>query len=532
MKLPTKLMNGLEILSEDERQILTALVNKMASAKKEAAAKEAPLLKELKDGSKENIFPIPNSILSQETDFIKNSYFRCLAIALTQCGDATENQLCLYDRLAAGVGMEGYAQSCIRKSYDIQLEQVLEFARLIEGGQLKYRFMTDFMVLAGCGVPDQRFYSLITDFAGILHIGVDEVKYLTEKTKSILAQDAEAYWQLSMENTTGISDAVTEEYMVKDDLALEGLFKKASELFRLYNPQKALPLLKELSNAGHGESNALLYWLYRDGYYENGHFFSDEDLGRKCLQKGYEAGDVVSTMLYAFFFREERDEELAKRTLPALQKLADQGDIYAEYMLGIVDINHYLNGEPDYYSAVLHFMRANHNGFYRAVGSIFFRHYLENAPFENDWVHASLWAEKLIQYNSFGYMTFEIACMYMQIEKYGCEEEKIQNRFYKKAIELWKTLVDLGDVVAGTNLGWMYSNGCGTDVDMNMAVKFYKISAERGSAVGQCNLAGCYEDGRGIETNRNKAIVWYRKSAAQGNEKAKKALERLGESLY
>lgn len=528
MELSTKFMNGLEILSEDERQILTALVNKMVSAKKEAAAKETPLLKQLKDGSKGNIFPISNFMLSQETDFIKNSYFRCLAIALTQCGDATENQLCMYDRLATGAGMEGYAQSCIRKSYDIQLEQVLEFARLMGGGQLKYRFMIDFMVLAGCGVPDQRFYSLITDLSEILHIGVDEMKYLSEKAKSILAQDAEAYWQLSMENTTRISDAVTEEYMVKDEAALEGLFKKASELFRRYNPQEALPLLKELSNAGYGEANALLCWLYMDGYYENGYFFSDEELARKCLQKGYDAGDVVSTMLYAIFFREE---ELAKRTLPTLQKLAGQGDIYAEYILGIVDMS-YLDGEPDYYSAVRHFMRANRNGFYRAVRSIFLRYYLRNAPFENDWVHASLWAEELMRYNPPADRKYEIAYLYMQIKEYGCEEKEVQNQFYEKAIALWKILVDFGHPVAGTNLGWMYEYGRGTDVDKNMAVEYYKISAERGDDVGQCNLANCYENGEGIEANRNKAIVWYRKSAAQGNEKAKKALERLGESLY
>ncbi len=531
MELSTKLINGLEILSEDERQILTALVNKMASAKKEAAAKEAPLIKQLKDGGKGNIFPIPNSMLSQETDFIKNSYFRCLAIALTQCGDATENQLCLYDRLAAGAGMEGYAQSCIRKSYDLQLEQVLEFVRLIEGGQLRYRFIIDFMVLAGCGVLDQRFYSLIADFTEILNMGVDEVKYLSDKARSILAQEAEAYWRLSMENTTGISDAVMEEYMVKDEAALEGLFKKASGLFRLYNPQKALPLLKELSNAGHGESNALLFWLYMDGYYENGRFLGDGDLALKCLQKGYDAGDVVSIMGYALFFREEPDEELARRTLPALRKLADQGDIYAEYMLGIVDMGP-LEGEPDYYSAVRHFMRANRDGFYRAVGSIFLRYYQKNAPFENDWVHASLWAEELIRNYALGYKTFEIAYMYMTIEEYGCEEEAIQDRFYEKAIGLWEKLVELGNVVAGANLGCMYECGCGTDVDMNTAVKYYKISAERGSAVGQYNLARCYENGEGVEANRNKAIVWYRKSAAQGTESAKEALQRLGESLY
>ena len=116
----------------------------------------------------------------------------------------------------------------------------------------------------------------------------------------------------------------------------------------------------------------------------------------------------------------------------------------------------------------------------------------------------------------------------MSIEEYGCSDTDIQNKFYKKAISLWKKLIDLGDVGAATNLGWMYENGRAVEKSDIEAFKYYKIAADRGDNVGQCNLAWNYENGCGIEKDINKAIFWYKKSAEQGDQRAKDALKRLG----
>jgi TPR repeat protein len=47
-------------------------------------------------------------------------------------------------------------------------------------------------------------------------------------------------------------------------------------------------------------------------------------------------------------------------------------------------------------------------------------------------------------------------------------------------VELWKTLVDLGSIVAPTNLGWMYEVGRGTGKDLEKALEWYRKSEEQG----------------------------------------------------
>lgn len=82
----------------------------------------------------------------------------------------------------------------------------------------------------------------------------------------------------------------------------------------------------------------------------------------------------------------------------------------------------------------------------------------------------------------------------------------------------------IGHCTAPTNLGWMYSVGRGTPVDLEKAAQYYSIAAERGDDVGQCNLGYDYLNGRGVSCNRKEAKYWLEKSAEQGNQRAKDLL--------
>lgn len=314
-------------------------------------------------------------------------------------------------------------------------------------------------------------------------------------------------------DSAGDDDSDTED--------LDALFHEASELFRTYHPIEARPLLEKLSDAGYGKANVLLFLLLIYGYYEDRHYIEDDELSVKYLKIGYEAGDCISTLLYASFC-DPINQDLIEHTLPQVQELADSGDIYAEFILGLLN-EEAPDGERDSLSAAEHFLNAYPSGFYLAANAIFEYYYNGDAPFKKDWVQGSLWAKEVLKFGNPADV-FNVACMFMNIEEYGCEDDDKKQAFYKKAIELWKELTDLGHCTAPTNLGWMYSVGRGTPVDLEKAAQYYSIAAERGDDVGQCNLGYDYLNGRGVSCNRKEAKYWLEKSAEQGNQRAKDLL--------
>lgn len=357
-------------------------------------------------------------------------------------------------------------------------------------------------------------------------------------TKSFLKQEGEInaefdvpYYELVLELVYNLRQANDEELLgesVYNDNAVpqEIRYKQATELFKTYNPLKALPLLEELSNEGYAKANALIYWIYRDGWYKDGAYYIDENKGKEYLKKGYQSGDILSSALYGLFCDNSNEWEITRKTVPMLEEMAKSGDVLAENTLGIVYVNKVF-GEPNYVEAMQHFIKAKPTEFYRAAYGAFLRYYKGEHPFTKDYIQASLWADYILNFGC-PYHISNVAYMSMNIEDYNCNTEEEKNMYYKSAIELWKDLEYNGYYgSASTNLGWMYENGRGVEKDYKQAFKHYLLAAEKGCDVGQMNLAYSYRDGTGTEKDLDKAIYWYRKSAEQGNEIAKKELERL-----
>ncbi len=73
---------------------------------------------------------------------------------------------------------------------------------------------------------------------------------------------------------------------------------------------------------------------------------------------------------------------------------------------------------------------------------------------------------------------------------------------------------------------YYYGKG-GVTKNYVQAFEWYKQAADHGDVSAQFRLAICYENSQGVKKDINKAIEWYSKAAAQGSEKAKKAMERL-----
>ncbi len=433
---------------------------------------------------------------------------------------------------------------------------LFDFIRFVDGnsrlrqhllGGLKISRMPEAYLIPLCGMKklellsgeEQYVVETVTNELRQQGIRMDEALLREELTKKYISQEAtvnmdtpvnsydlilEMLFDLRAACDGGLLVPENADSTVDDDSDtedLDALFHEASDLFRTYHPVEARPLLEKLSDAGYGKANVLLFLLLIYGYYEDGHYIEDDELSVKYLKIGYEAGDCISALLYASFC-DPINQDLIEHTLPQVQELADSGDIYAEFILGLLDKED-PDGERDSLSAAEHFLNAYPSGFYLAANAIFEYYYNGDAPFEKDWVQGSLWAKEVLKFRN-PTDVLNVAYMFMNIEEYGCEDDDKKQAFYKKAIELWKELTELGNCTAPTNLGWMYSVGRGTPADLEKAAQYYSIAAERGDDVGQCNLGYDYLNGRGVPCNRKEAKYWLEKSAEQGNQRAKDLL--------
>ena len=82
---------------------------------------------------------------------------------------------------------------------------------------------------------------------------------------------------------------------------------------------------------------------------------------------------------------------------------------------------------------------------------------------------------------------------------------------------------ELGSESAMCQLGYMYDQGLGVDVDFKNAREWYEKAANLGYSDAQCNLGYIYQEGIGVEVDYKEAMKWYLKAAEQ-NEAIEKVI--------
>lgn len=98
---------------------------------------------------------------------------------------------------------------------------------------------------------------------------------------------------------------------------------------------------------------------------------------------------------------------------------------------------------------------------------------------------------------------------------------------FTKAVKYLKKAAVQGHIKAQNNLGTMYYEGQGVELNLTEAANWYRKSAEQNNVDAQVNLAAMYQKGEGIEQNITQATYWLRKAAEQGDKYAQDALAEL-----
>jgi TPR repeat protein len=65
------------------------------------------------------------------------------------------------------------------------------------------------------------------------------------------------------------------------------------------------------------------------------------------------------------------------------------------------------------------------------------------------------------------------------------------------------------------------------DRDYGEAMTWYRKAADAGNATAMYNIGVLYENGFGVQMDSDKAVEWYKKAAAGNSEDAKAALKSL-----
>ena len=91
---------------------------------------------------------------------------------------------------------------------------------------------------------------------------------------------------------------------------------------------------------------------------------------------------------------------------------------------------------------------------------------------------------------------------------------------YVTALELYETLAGQGDAEAQFQLGLMYEQGLGTDVDRQTAQRYYQQAAEQQSPQALDALGTLYLKGEGVIQNFKESLRLFQQAAAQGYPQA------------
>lgn len=105
--------------------------------------------------------------------------------------------------------------------------------------------------------------------------------------------------------------------------------------------------------------------------------------------------------------------------------------------------------------------------------------------------------------------------------------EALLNGNFAEAYCRWKPLAHRGYAEAQYNFAWLYANGNGMDVDIDMAVHWWQAAADQRHADAQFALALAYTTGEGIKKDMDRAVKWYLTAAKQGHQDSRDILMRL-----
>ena len=207
------------------------------------------------------------------------------------------------------------------------------------------------------------------------------------------------------------------------------------------------------------------------------------------------------------------------KTFANTKKYAEQGDVDAQYSLGLM----YDNGEgvaEDDEAAAKWYRLAAEQGDVNAQYNLGVLYFFGEGVAEDKEAAAKWYRLAAEQGNSAG----QWALGYLYDLGEGVAEDK------EAAAKWYRLAAEQGDVDAQYSLGVMYDNGDGVVEDKEAAAKWYRLAAEQGNSDAQYELAYKLDNGGGVPQANLEVEKLYKLAAEQGHEGAAYVL-KIGQKI-
>lgn len=163
------------------------------------------------DKTKYKNYPISNYLLNSVDEYIKNSYFKMLAVVLQSEGNVNEEQKNLLQRMIAGARCDYTMEDYFRQALSIEIEDFEGFMNSLRGLTLRYRFILDGLILNASYKDNVKGIKLLASLAEILKISKEELQYLVLLGKAILEQNTGAYFVA--QEQVAVQEPVAKDYL-------------------------------------------------------------------------------------------------------------------------------------------------------------------------------------------------------------------------------------------------------------------------------------------------------------------------------
>jgi hypothetical protein len=184
--------------------------------------------------------------------------------------------------------------------------------------------------------------------------------------------------------------------------------------------------------------------------------------------------------------------------------LAQQGDAYAQYNLGLM----YFNGQgvpQDYGQAMQWYRQAAEQGFAQAQHNLGFM-YANGQGVPQDYGQAVQWYRRAAEQ---GHAGAQVNLGTMFLLGQGVPQD------YGQAMQWYRQAAEQGVAPAQYNLGFMYEQGYGIPQDYAEALRWYRRAADQGDAYAQHGLGAMYGNGQGVPQDFVQAYFWLNLAAAR-----------------
>lgn len=285
----------------------------------------------------------------------------------------------------------------------------------------------------------------------------------------------------------------------------------AEELFLKCKLDEAFEQFEILANAGNTRA---MYYLGEYYIQQYGHIKCDYEEGKKWRKKGYENGDVLASINYAYSIEEENEANgIFKKFYKPLLDLAESGDVIAQSELA--DLYILGNGIEENISEGIKWLKlSSEKGYWRSMYKLASLYLDDDIEIKDDETAIELLTKASEM--GFSWSTFRLGRLY--------EEGDVLPRDSQKAISLYKKASDLGCINATVVLAYIYYNGEEVEEDCKKAYKLAKKAADLGDADGMTLLGIMYSFGRGVDEDEEKSKKYYKKAYKLGDPIAAYAL--------